>query len=533
MTFPWTLERYIFREMGKISLLAAGALTVTLSLGGGVINMIKLGEVTPGQLMRLMTLVIPVAMALTLPVAVLFGAAATYGRLSADNEFVACRSSGINLHVLFIPALALSLAAGAITFACINFLIPGMVRNLNQFLRADVGTLIQQRLNKPRGITLGRGGRGYRISADSAVVDPDDPSHVVLEGIAFVEVEGQEWVRYGTARQVSLRFDRSGSRLWASGRMTDLSFYDRQAGRFGELADQIIPPNELPALVPLKIKFLDLPQLLHYWSRPHEWHKVHEALQRVRMHIARHLIYEELSAAWLRDNKSIVLSDAGVTYTVRSDEAYRIPRDGGLELARVTIEERTPERLRTCTARRAVIEATRGDSLDEAGVRIVVYDARVTLGDQSVTRAKETFGPVALPGHIVERVKQFSPDELLQAVKGESGPLAEKRAQALNAQGETVRRVTAVMHERTAFSISVLVLVVLGAALGILLRGSQAVVAFGISFVPSLLVIVTIVTGKQMAHNAPTQWLGLLVMWSGIILVAGLDVWLLTRVVRR
>ena len=51
--FPWTLQRYLLREMGKTLLLAAVALTGILGLGGGVFNMVKMGEITPGQLLRL------------------------------------------------------------------------------------------------------------------------------------------------------------------------------------------------------------------------------------------------------------------------------------------------------------------------------------------------------------------------------------------------------------------------------------------------------------------------------------------------
>ncbi|MCH9002351.1 MAG: LptF/LptG family permease, partial [Planctomycetes bacterium] len=81
MGFPWTLQRYIFREMGRTFLLTAITLTCVLGLGGGVMNMIKLGDVTTGQLFRLMCLVVPIAAALTLPIAALFSAGATYGRL--------------------------------------------------------------------------------------------------------------------------------------------------------------------------------------------------------------------------------------------------------------------------------------------------------------------------------------------------------------------------------------------------------------------------------------------------------------------
>ena len=89
------------------------------------------------------------------------------------------------------------------------------------------------------------------------------------------------------------------------------------------------------------------------------------------------------------------------------------------------------------------------------------------------------------------------------------------------------------INERFAFSISVVVLVILGAALGIIFRGAHVMIAFGISFVPSLIIILGIVTGKQMAYNAPTFVVGLDVMWGVIGAVAALDVWLMLHVLRR
>ena len=67
----------------------------------------------------------------------------------------------------------------------------------------------------------------------------------------------------------------------------------------------------------------------------------------------------------------------------------------------------------------------------------------------------------------------------------------------------------------------------------IIFKGSQRLVAFGISFVPALLVIVSIVMGRQMSQNAGPHVAGLMLIWGGIVLVALLDVWLLLRVLRR
>jgi lipopolysaccharide export LptBFGC system permease protein LptF len=541
---PWTLQKYIFREMGKTFLLTAAALTGILGLGGGVLEMIKLGEVTPGQLFRMMGLVLPVAAALTLPIAALFSAAATYGRLSADNEFVACRSSGINLHVLFFPTVVLSLASAVVTFAFINFLIPGMVRNLNEFIGADVGAFIQQKLNRPRGITLG--GR-YRIYADDSAVDFAQSDRVVLSRVAFVEVDGEEWVRYGTARQISLRFDRDEVRLRASGSMSGLSFYDRRAGRFADLAEQNIPPNELPTLLPPQIKFLTLGELFNYWADPSRWHQVADAFARLRTSIGKRMVYDELLADWNND-KQIALSDVAGRYTVRAEKAARIPRDGGVELTDVTVDEERQGRRRTYTAKRATIDLSQGDTFEQSGLQIELFEVHMRDGTTSVPRVKEMLGPMTLSPQWLQRVANLSENDLLREdasgvqvelspqrsrALGLTDPLSERRDRARDVLGAVVRKIIATIHERTAYSISVFGLVILGAALGIVFRGSHVLMAFGISFVPSLIVIITIVTGRQLASNANTHVVGLLLIWAGIAVVAALDWWTLARVLRR
>jgi len=532
MRFPWILQRYILREMGKVFLLTAIAMTGVIGLGGGVLKVIKLGEMTPGQLAWLMALLLPVAAALTLPIAALFSASATYGRFSADNEFVACRSSGIDMRLLFLPTLALSLASATVTFLFISFLIPGMVRNLNEFVGTDVGAMIQQRLKRPKGITLG--GR-YRITADNAVMDPSDRNGVVLQRVSFVEVDDQEWVRFGSAHEISLRFDRLDDRLRVWGWMNGLSYYDRRDERFGDIARQDIPPNELPTLVPLEIKFLNLWQLLHFWRNPDDWREVRAETDRLRLALGRRALYEDLFTAW-NDADGWVLDDGHVRLAIRSpSKPLRIPRDGGIELVSPTIEEVANGRSRTVRADRAVLELSRGDSLEESVIQIEAYGARVSAEGTSAGRAKLSLVPAAPPQALIDSVARLSTAELMNPAPDASDqdPLAKRRAQAAGVRGEVVRKIAATICERFAYSASVFVLVILGAALGVVFRGAQVVTAFGISFLPALLVIVLIVMGKQMAQNAPTHVGGLTVMWGGIVFIAALDVWFLTKVVRR
>ena len=66
------------------------------------------------------------------------------------------------------------------------------------------------------------------------------------------------------------------------------------------------------------------------------------------------------------------------------------------------------------------------------------------------------------------------------------------------------------------------------AALGRLLRSRRGQLA-----IPSLFVIVTIIMGRQLTQNAGTTIIGIAAIWGGIVLVGGVDVWTLTRLVRR
>lgn len=517
--------------MAKAFVLASLALTGVLGFGGGVLEMVKLGEVTPDQLLRLLALLLPLAASLTLPVAALFSAAATYGRLSADNEFVACRSSGINLYVLFVPTLVLSLVSAGVSFGFTNYLVPGMVRNLNEFVRADVGALIQQRLKKPQGITLGK---NHRMHADRSFLDPEDPNHVILEKVAFVEMDEGEWIRYGTARQIDLTFKRFNRRTRIEGTMWGLSYYDRRQGQFFEESFQTIPGNDLPSMVPLKVKYLELHELFYYWANPTEWASVKEDLDRLRQKVGGYLVYDDLESLWRKGQKRFTLGKGDLIYQFYSTKAARGPTEGEFVLEDVKIEETRGGKKRTLTALSATFELTHAEDIRKAALMVDLRGVTLSDGTTQQKRAKEMLGPIAIDATLLEKVAMFDEGALVSQSKAfANDPFAKVRAYALESKDSTVRRIIGALSERTAFSVSVFVLVILAAALGIIFRGSHVMVAFGISFVPALFVILSIVMGRQMSHNADTHLLGLIVMWSGIVMVAGIDMWTLKKVLRR
>jgi hypothetical protein len=98
------------------------------------------------------------------------------------------------------------------------------------------------------------------------------------------------------------------------------------------------------------------------------------------------------------------------------------------------------------------------------------------------------------------------------------------------------------IQSRLSFSLSCLVLVLVGACLGMMFRSGNFLSAFAVSVVPALLSIVLIVSGQHTAENIPWNIdrnfsdplkLGLTLIWSGNAAVALLAVGLMWRMARR
>ena len=92
--------------------------------------------------------------------------------------------------------------------------------------------------------------------------------------------------------------------------------------------------------------------------------------------------------------------------------------------------------------------------------------------------------------------------------------------------------IAAEKHARLAFGVSCLVLTVMGAALGIIYKSGHLLTAFGISFIPAAFCLITMFTGKHIAENSTSITGGLAFMWSGILLVAVLNLLLFRGLTR-
>src|SRR5260370_37331311 len=96
----------IFWELVKVFVLCLIAITGILLMAGIVAEASQQG-LNPGQILAIIPLLIPSTLPYTIPATTLFATCVVYGRLPADNEILALRSSGLHHPKIAGPGLLL------------------------------------------------------------------------------------------------------------------------------------------------------------------------------------------------------------------------------------------------------------------------------------------------------------------------------------------------------------------------------------------------------------------------------------------
>ncbi len=548
-----TLQKYIFREMGKTFLLTAIGLTFVLSTCGGAVSIIPLQSLSAKQTLMLLGLVVPISAAFTLPIAALFSATITYGRLAADNEFTAVRSSGINIYVLFIPCLLLSLVSAVVTFVLFNFLIPGLMSTMRVVSRESIMEIMAHSLSSGEGIDSFK---NYRIRAENVrAIELDaqlnsEVDALLLEGVVFIEFESgndqeegrpqltgrNKIIRFGTSESAVIKFDLSGEnpQIEASLENPTLLYPEREDAGSEHL--RLGPYDFQSPLSPKpRPKHLSLPHLLDYRKRPEEaFPKVAQQLHKTKQSILAKLLSDHLVECFSTSDEGcrLVSSDAVVQIQAHDPEiSLDYKRESAwLDVSDVRVVEDSGNERRQYESTKGRISLQfehdrRSRVLVQLTEQVIVQDA--SNPSRAVEIRNIELGPFYLPQAVQERFASglFEDAQLWnKKVKYSLGPEVERQRQKLRKErSKYLHQIFAEIHVRTVYSISVFVLAILGAALGIIYRGGQMLVAFGISFLPTLFVILMTILGKNIARGEGTLVIGLAIMWCGLLAVTLLD----------
>ena len=151
-----------------------------------------------------------------------------------------------------------------------------------------------------------------------------------------------------------------------------------------------------------------------------------------------------------------------------------------------------------------------------------------TLGDPQVQRRADfSVGQLAIPDKLQKDVAALEYEQIYTGkdLDRDLTARASINKAIANVQEDFARRllreVYGELNSRLAYSSSCLLMVLLGAALGLIFRGGQFITAFAIAAVPGSLVIIMLLMGKGIMQNIKVpQSYGLTAIWGGIAMLS-------------
>jgi len=543
----FTLHRYIFRDLIKTFFLATLVLSVVLGLGT-MLKPLREYSVDIRQVPELLFCTFPMTLTMVIPIAALLSATINYGRLAVDNEINACRSSGIGLMTLIYPAVALALLVGMATLLLAFHVIPRFAQRFENIFTSDVESILYRNIEKQGN--LGDLLSGFRIHADRAV-----PEEHCLKGVAIVELgKGKQIERIITARELSvdLKSQQDDGRILL--RLKDWTVVEGEsAASMGDYTFAI----PMPAFFRDDIKFKDLDALKAIRADMTLFREIRQQLDTVRGQVLLEWFFQYCDRQ-LKEKGVVELEQpdrkirlyaggcqygphsrkTGKTALGRQSAALTPIGNAPLEVKTYPPASNTPERFYQAPSGRLLLEP---QFASEGAVLSLEKVAWHPAGDShQYYLGTYDFSRIQVPDSLEQKAQALDLGQILQpSAPAELFPGgSESLTRLVQRLQEECRRlhveIEIEIQTRLAFGVSCVALVLLGTALGIVFRSGHLLTAFGVSFIPAAFCLITIFTGKHLAEKSdmPLE-LGILFLWSGILIVALLNLFIYRSLLKR
>jgi len=512
----FTLQRYVFRELFRIFVLATIGLTLILSLGGTLRPAQEYG-VGPRQIVHILLYFMPISLTFVLPMSALFASALAYGRFASDNELDACRASGISMATLVYPGLVLAILVAIANLLLSFHVMPYFVHLAEKSLKADAKQILFRNIQR-RGFYSLPPEERFLIYADYA-----DETNGTLFGIVVVETSPEFIKRIITSEVAQVRFDPHERFDEVQLTAYNAKWMGAADDLWGQVKQTSLKP-EFGSLLGDEIKFKKIDEM----KRIRADLMLFDPISRMARTTYAQLVTERLAQDI---SKSLHRSQQGFYEIKGKSRSVRLSATGcALKeeltvnlVAPVVVEEydtRTGELLRKLQCDKAVIHVS--EDIGHPELSLDISNARVEGTGLLVVR--EIIRDLTLPEPIAQAL---SGRKVLEVVKSENVPSVLDAAPSTTLAilqkildrkvRTTLVDIKAEINSRLVFGIGCVPMILIGIGLGIVKRGGHLLSAFGAGCIPAAVLIVTIISGKHVTENVGSQAVsGILVMWAGL-----------------
>jgi len=552
---PWTIYRYILKELLKLMAISSLVLVTMISFAAAIKPMSE-GLLGAGAMLKFVGYSAPTMLGFVLPFAGAFASTLVFIRMASDNEVLACSASGISYAKVLAPVAALGLVLTMSLFYLSNFVVPGFYRAAAETLESDMLSVLVTQLNQNRPFTEID---GYVIYADSAIQKPipadtqEDiqksappgtaaTKYIRLEGVAVGELDENNVVRAdSTAREANILLFQGPQGSFVTLKLIEAMRYQPDVGELEYSQSLPIGPIDIPSPFGDDPKFFSWPQLRTLYDEPDRFKDVREA----KMELAKQVAVAELRTSIRQDMKDnngqtgVVLSAYNQGYLIKSPSVRTIR--GALVLKSapgrpITIEYPVgtaqhpydgpvQRRIEAVSGRIAIDAPSENQPGIEPTASIELSEVRLfkVPGTEPITeKLTHPLPPLAWQNPVIDPETENKPISDLLAAAGPHLTLSKNVEIAKAGLDRNLlklnRKIIAQLHERAASAITCLILLVFGAVLAIHLKGQMPLVVFIWSFLLAIVSILVITMGQELAIAKPSTVVsGLAFLWSSNI----------------
>lgn len=511
---------------------------MTLMLSAGMlVPMIRQFGVGPEQIIHLLGYFLPITLTFVLPMSALFSASMIYGRFAADRELDACRASGISLWTLLYPGLTLSLLVAVANLALSFYVAPAFVHRSERSVKANAEQILFRNLQRKGFYSLPQS--RYQLFADRAI-----PEQNLLEGVVIVDLPEDKPARLVTAERARVSIETHSE-------YNEATIVAQNTYRLDEVAPAFVGgisiSTRFASLLTDKIKFQKLEQLKRIQTDKMNYFPIHQQALQVRAQLAMELLAADINSRMRESSEYYQLTDQEQT------RVYQLSaRRCQVDPAKPTqIELQGPIRLLQIDSLRNALTVQYDSDKGVLSLEGEGEDLRLEMtldspswqrpGAPSGRSLQKYVNNVLFPGDLAEMV---ATDHLLPKLvdvgSGQSNwpiPISQHVKKACEGLQSRLQRVDneiyAEIHSRLVLGLGCVTLILTGIALGIQFRGGHLLSAFGASAIPGGVLVVFILSGKELTKNpASPAMTGVLIMWAGLVVLGIFTLWLYRKLLR-
>lgn len=513
------IHRYIFRDLLKVFALATVALTVIMSLGS-LFRPIQEYGIGPKQVLDLLGYFIPITLTFVLPVAALFATSLVYGRFAADNEFDACKASGISPAMLVYPGLVLAIIISIANLMLSFHVVPTYVKRAEKAVKADAKQILFRNIYRQGYYSLPGG--NFKIYSDAA-----DPKNSDLYGVVIIDSTRDNNPKLITAEAASVSFDMAKRSNEVKVIARNAYQFDEHGGVFFKVISVL---GEFQSLVADDIKFKKIEQMNEIKETPIAYYPIAVCAWNAYEQLTMELLAADINSVINQQKDNFYqLNNNNRLLRFSAKKCNLSAVNGQIELLDNVVlfeyDKNNGELIRSYRGQNLFLELSSETETRPSNILILTFPNAIWLDHGAeYIKPKFTCQDIVLPQTVTAKLGE----DIIGTVRARkyiSQPTS--RFDSLAREMDRKIRVTlfeikAEIHSRLVFGIGCITLIIIGIGLGIRFRGGHLLTAFGVSSIPAAALLVFIMMGKNIALNQKTMInanTGIIFMWAGLFIL--------------